>query len=31
MTQKGPQVGPSLEWTGGVLSQDIYCELNVVC
>ena len=36
MTRKGAQVGPSLEWTGGVMSQDIYwdklnCELNVVC
>ena len=36
MTRKGAQVGPSLEWTGGVMSQDIYwdklnCELNVIC
>ena len=35
-TRKGAQVGPSMEWTGGVMSQDIYwdklnCELNVVC
>ena len=34
MTQKGAQVGPSLEWTG-VMSQDIYwdklnCELWTV-
>ena len=36
MTRKGAQVGPSLEWTGGLMLQDIYwdklnCELNVIC